>query len=100
MRALLALPLAFAFACASTSASSTPDPATAANGQSCGSDLPAVLYRNSQIFAGPDSSHTVLATVNQDTPVCASRDSQAFGFRKVKLANGSTGYVADSSLSI
>jgi guanyl-specific ribonuclease Sa len=100
MKALLALPFAFAFACASPSSSSNPGSATAANGQSCGADLPAIVYRNSQIFAGPDSSHTVLATVNQDTPVCASRDSQAFGFRKVKLSNGSTGYVADSSLSI
>ena len=99
MRALLALPLAFALACAGASSSSNPN-STAAIGQSCGSDLPAILYRNSQIFAGPSTDHAIVATVNQDTPVCASSDAQAFGFRKVKLTNGSTGYAPDSSLSL
>ena len=100
MKALLALPLALALGCAGASSSSNTKSATAANGQSCGSDVPAILYRNAQIFAGPSTSHSLVATVNQDTPVCASSEALAYGFRKVKLANGSSGYVIDSSLSL
>ena len=98
MKALLALPLLLACAVACAGPSTATTPTAAAN--ACGAMVPAVVYKNSQVFAGPDSSHKVLATVNQDTPVCASPDAQAFGFRKVKLADGSTGYVAESSLSI
>ena len=97
MKALLALPLLLAFACAGPSTATTP---STASGQSCGSMIPAVIYRNGQILAGPDSGHTVLATVKENTPVCASPDPQAFGFRKVKLVDGSIGYVADSSIAI
>jgi len=97
MKALLALPLLLAFACAGPSTATT---SSTANGQTCGSMIPAVIYKNSQVFAGPDSSYKVLATVNEDTRVCANSESQAFGFRKVKLADGSIGYVADSSIAI
>jgi hypothetical protein len=98
MKPFVALPLALAFACASTSSSTTPT--TAAGGQSCGQMLPAVVYRGSDVYDIPDSSGAPIITLKEDTPVCASSESLGFGFRKIKLANGSTGYVSESSLSI
>jgi|1185.fasta_scaffold537752_2 hypothetical protein len=99
MKLFVALPLALAFACAGPSSSGNRS-STAANAQSCGQMVPAVMYRGSDLFAGPDSSNPPVTTVKEDTPVCASPESQGFGFRKVKLANGSTGFVTEASLSI
>jgi hypothetical protein len=98
MKAFRAVPLAFAFACAGMSSSTTSG--SSASSQSCGQMLPAIAYRGTAVFSAPDSSNGPVATLNEDTRVCASPDSQGFGFRKVKLANGNTGFVSESSLSI
>lgn len=98
MKLFVALPLALSFACASTSSSTTPT--ASASGQSCGQMVPAVAYRGSDVYEGPDSSASPVITLKEDTPVCASPESQGFGFRKIKLANGRTGFVSESSLSI
>jgi hypothetical protein len=99
MKPFVALLLALSAACAGMS-SSTNQSSAAANGQSCGTMIPAVAYRGSPVYAGPDSTLTPITTLKQDTPVCASSESLGFGFRKVKLANGNTGFVPESSLSI
>lgn len=98
MKPFVALPLALTFACAGMSSSTAPT--ATASGQSCGQMVPAVVYRGSEIYQGPDSSVSPITTLKEDTPVCASPESQGFGFRKIKLANGSTGFVTESSLSI
>src|SRR3954462_12074025 len=99
MKPFVALLLALSGACAGMS-SSTNQGSTASNGQSCGAMIPAVAYRGAPVYAEPDSTLTPMTTLKQDTPVCASSESLGFGFRKVKLANGNTGFVAESSLSI
>ena len=100
MKPFLALPLALSLACAGMSSSTNPSATAATPGQSCGAMVPAVAYRGSPVYAGPDSSMGPMTTLKEDTPVCASTDSVGFGFRKVKLANGNTGFVPESSLSI
>lgn len=99
MKPFVALLLALSSACAGMS-SSTNQHSAASNGQSCGSMIPATAYRGSPVYAGPDSTLSPMATLKEDTPVCASSESVGFGFRKVKLANGNTGFVPESSLSI
>ena len=100
MRSLCALCLAATFACASgssqvrsTSAVSKPD------AQSCSPMVPAIAYRGTDVYLRPDSTGTPITTLKQDTPVCASPDATGFGYRRVKLANGQTGYAAGDGLS-
>ena len=97
MRLLLALPLALTFACAGMSSSTA---GTTGSSQACAEGVSATAYRGAEVFPGPDSTLRPVATLKEDTPVCASASSQGFGFRRVKLANGTSGYVAESSLSI
>jgi hypothetical protein len=99
MKPFLALLLALSAACAGMS-SNTNQSSSAANGQSCGEMIPVVAYRGSRVYPGPDSTLTPVTTLKQDTPVCASTEALGFGFRKVKLANGNTGFVPESGLSI
>lgn len=99
MKPFVALPLALSFACAGMSSSTNQNSTAAAGGQSCGTMVPAVAYRGSAVYASPDSTLMPMTTLKEDTPVCASSEPQGFGFRKVKLANGNTGFVAESSLS-
>ena len=99
---LFVLSLALAAACAgpSSSTTATPSGATATNGQSCASPMvPAVAYRGSDIYAGPDSSRGPMIRLTSDTPVCASSSMAGYGFRRVQLADGKTGYVSESNLS-
>ena len=98
MRILLALPLAFSFACAGVSSSTAGT--GSASSQSCGSLVSAVVYRGTDVYSTPDSSSPPIATLKEDTPVCASQDTRGFGFRRIQLANGNSGYVSESSLSI
>jgi hypothetical protein len=101
MKAVL-LTLALASACAGTSSSmsSSPSGTVAANGQSCSSPLiSAVAYRGTDVYAGPDSNLGPMIRLNTDTPVCASSTVAGYGFRRVTLADGRSGYVSDSNLS-
>ena len=61
--------------------------------------VPAVAYRGSDIYAGPDSSPGPMIRLKADTPVCASASMAGYGFRRVQLADGKTGYVSESNLS-
>jgi hypothetical protein len=101
MRALCALSLAITAACA-TGASSTGTSVAAAakpDAQSCSPMVPAVAYRGTDLYGSPDASYAPVAKLKEDTPVCASSESSAFGLRRVKLTDGSSGYVQESSLS-
>jgi hypothetical protein len=99
MKALLALSLLASVACAST----PPETRSSQNGavQSCVDSLvPAVALRGSSIYAGPDGTTGMIATLKQDTPVCVEASSAGFGFRRVKFSSGGTGFVAEDNLSL
>jgi hypothetical protein len=74
--------------------------APVAESRSCGSLAPELLLRNSDVFAAPDSTSNVVASVRSDTPVCAAMENAGFGFRLVRLADGKTGYVHDDGLVV
>jgi len=101
MRFSCALCLAATLGCASGSSPlrSTSPTVSKPDAQSCSPMVPAIAYRGTDVYAGPDSTGTPIATLKQDTPVCASPDATGFGYRRVKLANGQTGFAADNSLS-
>lgn len=95
MRVLYAVLLAAPVACATGSATTA-----MLNAQSCRAPLvPAVIYGGTQVYETPDSSAAAGERLKDDTPVCASRDNAGFGYRKVLLANGKTGYVLANDLT-
>ena len=101
MRIVPALTLALASACAGTSASRDNGGATSrVNGQSCAAPLvSSVARRGTEIYAAPDANSALVGTLKSDTPVCAQAVSEGFGFRRVKLTDGRTGFVAEQSIS-
>ena len=98
MRVLFAVPLALLFACAGMSSSTNGK--SSASAQSCGALVPALAYRGTEIYSGPDRNSLPLTTLKDDTTLCVSPEAEGFGMRRVQLANGRTGYVAESSLLI
>jgi hypothetical protein len=97
MRILLSLPLLLAVACAGTSAARDKSLASTSS-LSCGDFIPAVARERSGVYAGPDGNKNVVRWLDPNTPVCASPAVEGFGFRRVKLADGSTGFVQDDYL--
>jgi hypothetical protein len=107
MRSIATLALLTLCACASPS--STGSTAAATNGTgtsktmdmgSCSSPyVPAVTDTNVNVFERPDSTSTVIASVPVRQGICAGTTSVGFGFRRVRLANGTEGYVAATDLS-
>jgi hypothetical protein len=101
MKAALALALVAAAACASTSADSRTSSSPKMAGQNCADSLlPAVAYRGADVYAGPDSSSSMITILKQDTPVCAASSTVGLGYRQVTFANGRTGFVAEDRLSL
>ncbi len=99
MRIVLALPLVLTFACASMSSSTTGNSAAAS--RSCGQSLvPAIAYRGATVYEAPDNATLQIASIGQDTPVCVSTNLSGYNFRRVQLADGKTGYVEQSQLSM
>lgn len=104
MRLLAAMALSSALACASTSSASPP--ATSSGSQptsarSCSSpQVPAVVERDTDVYASPDSTSRVVGTLGSRAKVCADATASGYGFRRVKLANGGEGYVDDSNVSL
>jgi hypothetical protein len=98
MRLLVALPVILAAACAGMSSSNTRN--TTASSQACGDLVEATAIHGAIVYPGPDSTLKPSGTINKDTQVCASANPEGFGFRRVKLANGNSGYIAESSLSM
>jgi len=94
------LSVALASACASTSSATNTKGGTVAAGQSCASPMiSAVAYRGTDVYASPDSSRGPMVRLTADTPVCASDAMSGYGFRRVTLSDGRTGYVTESNLS-
>jgi len=95
MKMLCAVLLAAPVACATGSSSTAK-----ASAQSCGAQMvPAIIYSGTQVYETPDSSSAYGDRLRDNTPVCASRDNAGFGYRRVQLANGKTGYVLANNLS-
>lgn len=90
MKLMLSASLLLAFACA------TAQPAPTA--QSCTMGSPAVANQGTDVYARPDGTSSVITTLKSDTRLCVNSDSQGFGFRHVKLADGRDGYVSESNL--
>jgi len=89
-------------ACASTSSTSSPTGSSAAqraDSRSCSSPLvAAVVDRDTDVFASPDSTSLVIASLPNSAKVCADPSVTGFGFRRVKLANGRDGFVDDANV--
>ena len=66
---------------------------------SCAPLVPAVAFEGSAIYAGPDRTSEIVITLEKRTPVCASAAAQGFGFRRVKLVNGTEGFIRVSDFS-
>ena len=102
MRSLATFALLSICACASTNSSSGSGSAatrTATDTRSCASPyVPAVAETNASVFERPDSTSTVIGSVPVRTGVCASTSTVGFGFRRVKLANGTEGYMQETAL--
>jgi len=95
MKVLYAVLLAAPVACATGSATTSK-----LNAQSCGAPLvPAVVFGGTQVYETPDSSAAAGERLKDDTAVCASRDNAGFGYRRVQLTNGKTGYVLANNLT-
>jgi hypothetical protein len=95
--------LVSALACASTS-SSSPGSSTSAqrsDRQSCQSgQVPAVVERDTDVYASPDSTSRVIGNLGTRARVCADASASGYGFRRVKLPNGSDGFVEESNVSV
>ena len=93
---LAALPLAalFAFGCATAG-----QPPAAGARNDCGANMePLTLPAGIEVRNTPESSATKKSTVAESTKVCASTDAAMYGFRRVKMPDGSTAYVNENSL--
>jgi hypothetical protein len=105
MKFLATLALLSLCACASTSSTGTTTAGTSTTGKnmemrSCSAPyVPAVTDTNVNVFERPDSTSVVLASIPVRQSVCAGTTSVGFGFRRVRLPNGTEGYVAASDLS-
>ncbi len=104
MRWIGMLALVSALACASTSSSSSPGSSSGAqrsDAQSCASpQVPAVVEQDSDVYASPDSTSTIIGTLSTMARVCADTSASGYGFRRVKLANGRDGFVDDTHVSL
>ena len=101
MKLAAAFVLVSALACATGSATSARTSAGSAGDaqvQACAPLFPHLADRGSNIYASPDSTSQVVAILRASTTICTADGSEGFGFRRVRLANGNTGYVEESSL--
>jgi|SRR5438132_6471823 len=103
MRWIGGFALASALACASTSSSSSPGGSSGAqrsDAQSCPSgQVAAVIERDTDVYASPDSTSPVIGSLNSRAKVCADASASGYGFRRVKLSNGREGFVDDTKVS-
>jgi hypothetical protein len=103
MKIVATLALALVSACAGTTTASRDSTGAAParlGSQSCAAPLVAsVAQKGSEVYSGPDGTSTLLATFKSDTPVCAESTSRGFGYRRIQLSDGRTGFVAEQSIS-
>jgi hypothetical protein len=104
MRWIGILGLASALACASTSSSSSPGSSSGAersDARSCPSgQVAALVERDTDVYASPDSTSRVVGTLPNRARVCADASASGYGFRRVKLPDGRDGFVDDANVSV
>ena len=64
----------------------------------CGLDRMARTASHSVVVRGPDPESEIVRALAPDTWLCASPDAGPLGTRRVRLENGTSGYVRDSDL--
>jgi hypothetical protein len=69
-------------------------------GANCGSMRSVIAPQGIYVLAQPDNSANPVTYLSTETPVCVSGNSYGFGFRKVKLPNGTEGYVEESKIDV
>jgi hypothetical protein len=67
--------------------------------RTCAPLVPAVAFEGTAVHAAPDRTAPVLFTLEKKTAVCAAAGAQGFGFRHVKLVNGTEGFIRVSDFS-
>ncbi len=90
MRLLLVAALGLS-ACATMSGSGT-----ASASASC---EPATANDGAVVYSAPDPTSTPVVKLSKSAHVCADADAVGFGFRKVKLDDGQSGYLAEKDIS-
>ena len=99
MRWIGALAVLPALACATTS--SSPSSSRAQAGVQCSSpQVSAVVERDTDVYASPDSTSAVVGTLPTSAKVCADSSASGYGFRHVKLPNGRDGFVDEANVSM
>ena len=103
MKPLPTLALLSLCACASTSSTGSTTAETNGTSKSMSSCsapyVPATTDTNVNVFEKPDSTSTILASIPVRQGLCAGTTSVGFGFRRVRLPNGTEGYVQATDLS-
>ena len=102
---LISLSFALAAGCATgrsseTSASAGTSGSAQASGSigDCGPMVAAHAGRGAVVLSAPDSTANSIATLQEGTAVCASKEARGFGFRRVRLADGRMGFVDEQNL--
>lgn len=67
--------------------------------EDCSPLFPAFLAEGATVRASPDAHSRDLVRVDAAIPVCAASDAQGFGMRRVRLPDGTEGFVKESDLS-
>ena len=83
--------LALAAACATS-------PRTPEATSDCGELTSALAPAGTEVRTAPDGNSPAVAVLKSSTRLCVATDSQGFGFRRARLADGRSGFVADSDL--
>jgi guanyl-specific ribonuclease Sa len=98
--ALISLSFVFAAACATgRSVDETSGPAASASSSGdCGPMTAAHAGRGAVVLSAPDSTANSIATLQEGTAICASKDSRGFGFRRVRLPDGRIGYIDEQNI--
>jgi hypothetical protein len=84
------LVIAAAGACATTSPAKT--------SWNCGDQDRAVAEQGAEVHAAPDGTSPVILAFRDVQPLCAGKDVAGFGFRRVTLPDGRSGFVSEGSL--
>ena len=93
MKLLVSLTILALVGCASMSSARSSNDA-----QGCSPLESAVAHSDANVFRRPDSTADVVATLRAGTKVCADAGTVGFGFRRVKSADGTVGYVQETNL--
>jgi hypothetical protein len=103
MRLIAAIAVSSALACASAS-STSPSPTASsgdarASGRCASGMVPAVVERDTDVYAGPDSTSAIVGRLGNSSRVCVDASASGYGFRRVKLPNGRDGFVDEANVS-